>query len=142
MTADPRGGGERVRARLATGPCWFCGQETDQDQWPPGWRREPGEYAPPRWDCQDERRHHVVGEVMRLRTEASQRTHGHIILGLAAPAEPDYCGCRSCAWFGIPVTLAGPIPPERDDDHEARQLARTLTAGAYLLGAWEDIEDG
>jgi hypothetical protein len=36
---------------------------------------------------------------------------------------------------------AGPIPPERDDDHQARRLARTLTAGTWLLGAWEDTND-
>jgi len=27
-------------------------------------------------------------------------------------------------------------------DPEIRQLARTLTAGAFLLGAWEDTDDG
>jgi hypothetical protein len=37
---------------------------------------------------------------------------------------------------------AGPLPPQRDDDHEARQLARTLTAGAWPAGAWEDTDDG
>jgi hypothetical protein len=36
---------------------------------------------------------------------------------------------------------AGPIPPQRDHDQQARQLARTLTAGAWLLGAWEDTDD-
>ena len=71
---------------------------------------------------------------MRLRTEASRREHGYAIFGLAAPAEPDYCGCRRCGWFGIPVALAGPVAPERDEAHEARQLARTLAAGAWLVG--------
>jgi hypothetical protein len=36
---------------------------------------------------------------------------------------------------------AGPIPPEHDQEHGARQLARTLTAGAWLPGAWEDTDD-
>ncbi|HEX8135369.1 MAG TPA: hypothetical protein VF880_18305 [Actinomycetes bacterium] len=36
---------------------------------------------------------------------------------------------------------AGPIPPQRDDDHQARQLARTLTAGAWLAGVWEDTNN-
>jgi hypothetical protein len=31
---------------------------------------------------------------------------------------------------------AGPIPPEHDEGHEARQLAHALTAGA-----WEDTSD-
>jgi len=123
-----------MSAAPATGRCWFCGQPTDQ---PDTWASEFEGF-----NCRDEDRHHVVGEVMRLRTEASQRQHGTVVLGLAAPPEPDYCGCRRCAWFGIPVALAGPIPPQHDHDHEARQLARTLTAGAYLLGAWEDMSDG
>jgi hypothetical protein len=30
---------------------------------------------------------------------------------------------------------------QHDQDHQARQLVRTLTAGAWLLGAWEDTND-